>query len=95
MPDDVRSRYNSLSAQQRSELVDQVAQEHARRSIAMILQASGTIGELVQSGKVGMIAAMYHTHSGTIDFLSDSAVGMDSQQIQATQPGEHSLVSAT
>ncbi len=94
MPEDIRSRYASLSEEDRNALVDQIAQDHARKSIQMILEASGTIRELAESGEVGMIAAMYNTHSGVIEFLSDSAIGMDPAEVQSSASGMHSRVPA-
>jgi carbonic anhydrase len=92
MPPNIKHGYPHMSEAERSALVDQVAQEHARKSIEMILEASSTIRDLVARGEVGMVAAMYDTRTGVIEFLSDSAVGIDAAQIQLSAPGEHSKV---
>lgn len=76
IPAELCQQYARLDPQQQDEAIDAVSQQHVRRSIPLMLAASETLAKLVADGQLGMIAAIYDTHSGVITFLEDSAVGI-------------------
>lgn len=51
-----------------SKYVDGVAVRHVQKTITQILEESRAIRELVQSGKVGIVGALYDVNSGRVEF---------------------------
>jgi uncharacterized protein YkvS len=43
------------------------------------------MAELIDRGEVGIIASMYNTLTGTIEFMNDSAVGFDPTEASTTE----------
>ncbi len=56
------------------DFVNSVARLHARQSAKEIINSSSIIRELVRSGQVGIIPAMYDIATGKIHFYSEDAV---------------------
>lgn len=54
-----------------SAYVDKVAQANVRLSMREIREKSPTIKELLDSGKTGLVGAMYDVKSGKVTFLAD------------------------
>jgi carbonic anhydrase/SulP family sulfate permease len=75
--DEEKRQYASLSPEQQQALCDLVARRHSIRSIKTIRQESETLSRLLDQRKVGMIAAMYDTKTGTTEFIKDSAIGFE------------------
>jgi MFS superfamily sulfate permease-like transporter len=73
--EDERRQYHTLSSAQQHALCDQVARRHIIRSIGTIRQESETLSRLLDEQKVGMIAVMYDTKTGTTEFINESAIG--------------------
>ncbi len=79
-----RRRYEALTSHEQDEMADQVLRKHILRSLELIRSKSRTVEALVSQGKIGMIAAVYDVKKGWIEFLKDSAVGMDRNAIPPT-----------
>jgi carbonic anhydrase len=54
-----------------SKYVDKVAEANVRLSMKEIREKSPTIKELLDSGKTGLVGAMYDVHTGKVTFLAD------------------------
>lgn len=72
-----RQDYLRYSQEERASFCDEVARRHVINSIESIRAASHTMSELIDTGEVGMIASMYDTFTGNIEFIHDSAIGFD------------------
>ena len=72
-----RQDYLRYSQEERASFCDEVARRHVINSIESIRVESHTMGELIDRGEVGMIASMYDTFTGNIEFIHDSAIGFD------------------
>lgn len=72
-----KSEYPQLDAAARQQLCDQIARRNILRALEVIPQVSPTIRSRLQQQRLGMIAAVYHTERGEVEFLVDSAVGFD------------------
>lgn len=55
------------------EFVDAVAALHARNTVHEVLQGSQIINDLVQSGKIGIVPAMYDITTGKVHFFDADA----------------------
>jgi carbonic anhydrase/SulP family sulfate permease len=75
--DEERRRFPALSPDEQQAFSDKVARRHVIRSIDTICSESETLSRLIQDQKVGIIAAVYDTQSGKIEFINDSAIGFD------------------
>jgi carbonic anhydrase len=56
------------------EYVNEVAKLHAKHSVEEILGRSEIISELVYSGQIGIIPAMYDIATGQVHFYADEAI---------------------
>lgn len=80
-----RQDYLRYSQEERASFCDEVARRHVINSIESIRAGSHTMAELIDRGEVGMIASMYNTLTGTIEFMNDSAVGFDPTEASTTE----------
>lgn len=78
-----KANYPQLDATARQELCDQIARRNILRALEVIPQVSPTIRGRLQQQQLGMIAAIYHTGRGEVEFLLDSAVGFDPTPVAA------------
>jgi carbonic anhydrase len=74
---DIIATFASLSDREQQQQVDLVARSHALRSVEQIVQQSATVRSLLERGQIGLVAAMYDTHRGQIDFLPESMLGLN------------------
>jgi carbonic anhydrase len=80
-----RQDYLRYSQEERASFCDEVARRHVINSIESIRAGSHTMAELIDRGEVGIIASMYNTLTGTIEFMNDSAVGFDPTEASTTE----------
>lgn len=64
-----------MTGPEREACINEVAYKHVLRNVRELPQRSQTIRSLVESGAIAIIGAMYDPSSGTIDFLTDAAIG--------------------
>lgn len=67
------------------DFVNSVAALHAKHSVKDILNGSEIIHELVRSGQVGIIPAMYDISTGKIQFFTDDAILWGQQEKEEKQ----------
>jgi len=72
-----RRRFPELTPEEQQAFSDKIARRHVIRSIDTICNESETVSRLIREQKVGIIAAVYDTQSGQIEFINDSAIGFD------------------
>ena len=66
-------RFAETSGDAQCDCVDEVAGRNVRLSVAAMLEQSQTLSDLVQSGRIAVIGAMYDIVSGKLDVQRDSA----------------------
>ena len=71
------SDYDRMSPDEKSEYVDSVARENVVHVVKSIMIESRTVQNLVQSGRVAIVGAMYNITTGHIEFLPDGAYGVN------------------
>jgi carbonic anhydrase/SulP family sulfate permease len=59
--------------------IEAIAVRNVRYSTQQILQQSPAIHDLVNSGRVAVVGAMYDVSSGLVEFYTQEAAGLDSQ----------------
>jgi carbonic anhydrase/SulP family sulfate permease len=64
-------RIQHATAHERETFVNAIAQRNVIRTVRTILDESRTIRELVQSGRIAVVGAMYDIASGNIDFFQE------------------------
>lgn len=69
-------RMEHASATEKSAFADSVAQQNVLRVVREIVDQSDTIRELVESGQLAVVGAMYDVATGKIDFLIEDAIGL-------------------
>jgi len=60
---------------EREAIVNDVARKHVLRTVQQLFTLSQTLRELVAEKRIAIIGAMYNTQTGTIDIVTDSAIG--------------------
>lgn len=63
--------WGDLSACERQTLVDEVAREHVRRTVAHITERSQILRKLVQDGDTSVVGSMYNVVSGEVEFFPE------------------------
>lgn len=72
--------------------IDRVARQNVRNSMDEIPRRSRTLGELIGSGRVALVGAIYDVRTGRVEFLDAAPVTQatpvrDRGQAQAAEPG--------
>lgn len=58
--------------------VEEVGRYNVIHSVRRIVQQSHTISKLVLEGRLAVVGAIYDVQTGTVNFLADSAIGLNS-----------------
>lgn len=77
--------FDSLTAAERAAVIDEVAYRHVLRNVRELPQLSQTLRRLIDNGSIAIIGAMVDPTTGTIHFLSESAIGQLSPGIENPQ----------
>lgn len=62
-----------------SEFVENVAEINVKRSVVNIIERSFILEQLVESGEIGVVGAMYNLDSGSVEFYTDVMYIKDEQ----------------
>lgn len=54
------------------DFVENVAQINVKRTVKSILQRSHILAEMIESGEIGIIGAMYNVETGDVEFYNDT-----------------------
>lgn len=73
---DTLATFAKLSDHEQQLRVDRIARTHALLTVEQILQRSATVRSLLEGGQIGLVAAMYDSQLGTIEFLPESMRGL-------------------
>lgn len=74
---DEKRQYPAMSPDEQCCLCDSVARRHIIHSLEQIRQQSQTLADLLAEQRIGMIAAMYDTQTGKVQFINESAIGFN------------------
>jgi carbonic anhydrase/SulP family sulfate permease len=74
------------SDEQRLAFIDHVARDNVIRTVRQIADQCRTIGDLIDHGFVAIVGAIYDVCSGDIEFLSDDAIGLADDELNAPAP---------
>ena len=61
--------WHDMPADRQQSLIDAIYCRHVAATCHKILERSTTLSELVRSGRVKVVGAMYDVHTGRIDFF--------------------------
>lgn len=71
--EDSCANLNAMSEEEREQFIDEVARRNVYRSVYEITARSQVIRELVESGKVMVVGALYDVKSGQMEFLTEQS----------------------
>ena len=54
------------------EFVENVAEINVKRTVKSILQRSHILAEMIESGEIGIVGAMYNVETGDVEFYNDT-----------------------
>lgn len=54
------------------EFVERVAEIHVRRSVSAVVEQSVVLREMIETGRVALVGAMYSVETGAVTFLDDT-----------------------
>ena len=74
--------FDSLTAAERAEVIDEIAYRHVLRNVHELPQLSQTLRRLLDNGSIAIIGAMVDPTTGIIRFLRESAIGQLSPTIE-------------
>lgn len=66
----LRERWGRASSEEQMDIINRVAQDNVRQTMAAILRDSHIVCELITTGKLALVGAMYDVSSGDILYLS-------------------------
>ena len=70
-------RFESLTADEKDEILNEVARRHVLRTVDQIIARSELIRNAVRDGKVMVVGALYDVSSGVFDFFTEPDNSMD------------------
>ena len=70
-------RFESLTADEKDEILNEVARRHVLRTVDQIIARSELIRNAVRDGNVMVVGALYDVSSGAIDFFTEPDNSMD------------------
>lgn len=71
----VRQRFARADELERNAMIDEVACKHVLRNVRELTERSQTLNRLSENGTIAIVGGMIDPSTGTIEFLSTSAVG--------------------
>lgn len=79
-------RHENSPAADKAAFVDVVARRNVERIVGQIVSESQTISDLVARGRLAVVGAMYDVATGTIDFYTDSTLGLKADEMAHADP---------
>ncbi len=76
-------RLDGMTAEEKSAFVDAVARQNVLTTVEHIVNESRAIRRLVEERRVAVVGAMYDIATGRIDFLTERAFGLTTDEINA------------
>lgn len=70
-------RFSQMGDLEQASFIEQVARKNLNMAIANVMSESAVLKKLTKSGKVGIIGALVDVETGLVEFLNESAIGLE------------------